>query len=203
MADVDGDFLAPAGLHFVNIGDRDADGGQDQDRKLFEVAHAAVRRSTHLPAGFFRSVASKKRSVRCQLSSVALKSGRLPRSYECPAESYIRNSWGALASASTDLNGAAAVIACQQIMSRLRDFAAVHLADEESGLVASPEHVIFEDGHIYDSRKPRVRITFAQLCNDARRERVDLGARGFFATPGIDFNRETGREVYIHLLERK
>jgi xanthine dehydrogenase large subunit len=97
------------------------------------------------------------------------------------------------ASASTDLNGAAAVIACQQIVTRLRDFAAEYLADEESGLVASPEHVIFEDGHVYDSRQPRVRVTFAQLCNDARRERVDLGARGFFATPGIDFNRETGR----------
>ena len=27
----------------------------------------------------------------------------------------------------------------------------------------------------------------------ARRERVDLGARGFFATPGVDYNRETGR----------
>jgi xanthine dehydrogenase large subunit len=97
------------------------------------------------------------------------------------------------ASASTDLNGAAAVIACQQIMSRLREFAAVHLADSESGLVASPEHVCFEEGHVYDDRQPRVRISFAQLCEDARRDRVDLGARGFFATPGIDFNRETGR----------
>ena len=27
----------------------------------------------------------------------------------------------------------------------------------------------------------------------ARRDRVDLGARGFYATPGVDFNRETGR----------
>lgn len=97
------------------------------------------------------------------------------------------------ASASTDLNGAAAVIACQQIKARLRDFAAEHLADEESGLVASPEHIRFEDGEVYDLRQPRVRLSFGSLCNDARRKRVDLGARGFFATPGIDFNRETGR----------
>src|SRR5690606_18710423 len=66
-------------------------------------------------------------------------------------------------------------------------------ADSESGLVASPEHIRFEDGQVYDSRQPRVRVSFGQLCEDARRERVDLGARGFFATPGIDFNRETGR----------
>jgi xanthine dehydrogenase large subunit len=97
------------------------------------------------------------------------------------------------ASASTDLNGAAAVIACQEIKSRLRTFAAEHLADSDSGLVASPEHVCFEDGHVYDDRQPRVRVPFGQLCDDARRDRVDLGARGFFATPGIDFNRETGR----------
>lgn len=97
------------------------------------------------------------------------------------------------ASASTDLNGAAAVIACQEIKARLRNFAAVHLADSESGLVASPEHICFEDGHVYDDRQPRVRVPFGQLCDDARRDRVDLGARGFFATPGIDFNRETGR----------
>ncbi|MDZ4656363.1 MAG: xanthine dehydrogenase molybdopterin binding subunit [Bythopirellula sp.] len=97
------------------------------------------------------------------------------------------------ASASTDLNGAAAVIACQEIKARLRNFAAEHLADSESGLVASPEHICFEDGQVYDDRQPRVRVGFGQLCDDARRERVDLGARGFFATPGIDFNRETGR----------
>ncbi len=97
------------------------------------------------------------------------------------------------ASASTDLNGAAAVLACQEIKARLRNFAAEHLADSESGLVASPEHICFEEGHVYDDRQPRVRVGFGQLCDDARRERVDLGARGFFATPGIDFNRETGR----------
>ena len=40
---------------------------------------------------------------------------------------------------------------------------------------------------------PKSRIAFGQLCAEARRERVDLGARGFYATPGVDFNRETGR----------
>ena len=35
----------------------------------------------------------------------------------------------------------------------------------------------------------------------ARRERVDLGERGFYATPGVDYNRETGRGnpfFYLH-----
>ena len=34
---------------------------------------------------------------------------------------------------------------------------------------------------------------FGEFCAAARRERIDLGARGFYATPGVDYNRETGR----------
>ena len=97
------------------------------------------------------------------------------------------------ASAGTDLNGAATISACQKIKKRLCGFAASQLADQNSGLTASPEHIRFVDGHVYDERQPRIRIPFDQLCNDARRDRVDLGARGFFVIPGIDFNRETGR----------
>jgi xanthine dehydrogenase large subunit len=97
------------------------------------------------------------------------------------------------ASASTDLNGAAAVRACREIKRRLRRFAASRLADAEAGMTASGAHIQFRDGHAFDSRRPDARIPFGQLCNEARRERVDLGARGFFATPGVDFNRETGQ----------
>ena len=97
------------------------------------------------------------------------------------------------ASASTDLNGAAAVRACQQIKRRLKRFAAERLADQGAGLTPSPRHVIFAKNVAYDSRRPDVQIAFGPLCDEAHRERVDLGARGFFATPGVDFNRETGR----------
>jgi xanthine dehydrogenase large subunit len=97
------------------------------------------------------------------------------------------------ASASTDLNGAAALRACRAIKRRLRRFAASRLADAAAGLTASSSHIQFRDGHAFDSRRPNAKIPFSQLCDEARRERVDLGARGFFATPGVDFNRETGQ----------
>jgi xanthine dehydrogenase large subunit len=97
------------------------------------------------------------------------------------------------ASAGTDLNGAAAVKACRDIKRRLRQFAASRLADAKAGLSPSAAHIQFRDGHVRDSRRPERRIAFAQLCAEARRERVDLGARGFYATPGVDFNRETGQ----------
>jgi xanthine dehydrogenase large subunit len=97
------------------------------------------------------------------------------------------------ASAGTDLNGAAAVDACRQIKSRLAAFAAQQFANAEPGLAESPENVVFEDGFAFDRRNPDQRTDFGELCAAARRDRVDLGAHGFYATPGVDYNRETGR----------
>jgi xanthine dehydrogenase large subunit len=97
------------------------------------------------------------------------------------------------ASAGTDLNGAAAVNASKLIMRRLKKFAAERLSDPAEGLTPSSRHVRFAGNVVYDMRRPDVRLAFGPLCAEARRARVDLGARGFFATPGIDFNRETGR----------
>ncbi len=97
------------------------------------------------------------------------------------------------ASAGTDLNGAAAVNACHQIKERIAAYAARRFASAELGLTESPQHVIFEEGHVFDARHPEQRIEFGELCSAARRDRVDLGARGFYATPGVDYNRETGQ----------
>ena len=97
------------------------------------------------------------------------------------------------ASAGTDLNGQAALQACQAIRQRMAIYAAARLAIEDAGLVASPGHIQFEDGFVFDDRQPSNRIPFGEFCEAARRERVDMGARGFYATPGVDFNRETGK----------
>jgi xanthine dehydrogenase large subunit len=97
------------------------------------------------------------------------------------------------ASAGTDLNGAAALNAARQIKDRLAAFAAGQFANPELGLAESPENVEFADGYAFDNRNPNQRLEFGELCGAARRNRVDLGAHGFYATPGVDYNRETGR----------
>ncbi len=97
------------------------------------------------------------------------------------------------ASAGTDLNGAAALVACSQIRERLTAWAARQFAAADIGLTESIHHVAFENGMIIDRRAPERRIPFAAACTAARRDRIDLGARGFYATPGVDYNRETGR----------
>lgn len=97
------------------------------------------------------------------------------------------------ASAGTDLNAQAAVVACEQIKAAMSSFAADRLSSLTRGIAASTEHICFVDGYVYDDRNPENRIAFGPFCDMARRERVDLGARGFYATPGVDFNRETGQ----------
>ena len=91
------------------------------------------------------------------------------------------------ASAGTDLNGTAAVLACQAIKSRMAAFAADHLA-----LADAPEQIRFVDGVVCGDQNESA-VPFGKLCDAARRERIDLGQRSFYATPGVDFDRETGR----------
>jgi xanthine dehydrogenase large subunit len=64
------------------------------------------------------------------------------------------------ASAGTDLNGQAAVVACEQIRGAMSQFAAAKLASMEKGLAASPEHICFRDGFVFDDRNPSQRIEF-------------------------------------------
>jgi xanthine dehydrogenase large subunit len=97
------------------------------------------------------------------------------------------------ASASTDLNGTAAVQACKVLRQRLADVAARHFASPCEGIEASPLHVRFEHGQIFDSRRPALALSFRELVGLAYEQRISLGERGFYATPGVDFNRETGQ----------
>ena len=96
------------------------------------------------------------------------------------------------ASAGTDLNGAAAIEACRQIKARLRPFAAAQLV-AASGQATSPEHICFAEGGVFDARDPARRIEFGHLAHSARRARIDLGARAYYATPGVNFDWQTGK----------
>ena len=95
------------------------------------------------------------------------------------------------ASAGTDLNGAAAVRACREIKARLAAWAAVRFRGD--GLAESSAHVGFAGGWVYDTRQPDRRLAFTELCTAARRDRVDLGARAFYATPIAGFDAAAGR----------
>lgn len=97
------------------------------------------------------------------------------------------------ASTGTDLNGAAALDACVKLRSRLAEFVAPLLADASLGLNPSPTHVKIENGIVFDERMPSRRMCWAELIGRAYFDRINLGERGFYATPGVEFNRETGK----------
>ncbi|HEV7300991.1 MAG TPA: xanthine dehydrogenase molybdopterin binding subunit [Tepidisphaeraceae bacterium] len=97
------------------------------------------------------------------------------------------------ASSGTDLNGAAAVDACSRLRSRLVAFAATLLADNASGLHPSPGNIVFADGEVWDDRRPGVSFKFREIVVQTYLARVNLGERGFYATPGVDYNRDTGK----------
>ncbi len=97
------------------------------------------------------------------------------------------------ASSGTDINGSAAVIACMALKDRLSEFASVYLASHENGLVKSASNIVFEDNYIFDNRNPELKIAFKDLILLAYRERVSLGERGYYQTPSVDYNRDTGK----------
>ncbi len=97
------------------------------------------------------------------------------------------------ASAGTDLNGAAAADACRRIRERLAIVAAGMLHAPSEGLSAEPSHICFSEGMAFDERNPDRSLPFQAVVCAAYEQRVSLGERGFYITPGVDFNRETGR----------
>ncbi len=102
------------------------------------------------------------------------------------------NTSATAASSATDLNGSAAVNACEKIRESLAECAANYFASKEIGLGAYCDRIVFDNGFVFDSRRPDVRITFKELVMIAYRERRSLGERGFYATKGIDFDWNVG-----------
>ncbi|MCE9526102.1 MAG: molybdopterin-dependent oxidoreductase, partial [Planctomycetales bacterium] len=97
------------------------------------------------------------------------------------------------ASSGTDLNGAAALDATGRIKDRLSRLAATLLAESADGLAPEPTAMCFAEGRVFDGRRPERSIAWRELIARAYIERISLGERGFYATPGVDFNRETGK----------
>jgi xanthine dehydrogenase large subunit len=93
----------------------------------------------------------------------------------------VANSSATAASTGADLNGKAAEDAARKIRERLATFAAERWRVDAS-------QVRFADDAV---RAGEHRIAFAELVQQAYVARVQLWADGFYATPGLHWNRET------------
>jgi xanthine dehydrogenase molybdopterin-binding subunit B len=60
------------------------------------------------------------------------------------------------------------------------------------------ENLMFADGFVFDRRSPDTKIPFASVVQKAYLERVSLSTTGFYATPGIHWDRVAGRGKPFH-----
>jgi xanthine dehydrogenase large subunit len=95
----------------------------------------------------------------------------------------VPNTSATAASSGADLNGMAAQAAARTIKQRLVDFAA------ETYRVA-PTEIVFAAGMVQAGAE---RLSFVELVQQAYRARVSLSATGYYKTPGIHWDRATGR----------
>ncbi len=95
----------------------------------------------------------------------------------------VPNTSATAASSGSDLNGMAALDACETIKARLTAFAARHWQEE-------PDAVAFLPGRVQIGTRE---IAFAELVQAAYMARVQLSATGFYATPKIHWDRKAGR----------
>ena len=98
----------------------------------------------------------------------------------------VPNTSATAASASADLNGAAVADACAQLKQRLEPVAA-RLLD------CGVHDVRFADGHAFAADRQDHRLPFRQVCEAAYKQRVALFAQGYYRTPEIHFDQQTGR----------
>jgi xanthine dehydrogenase large subunit len=95
----------------------------------------------------------------------------------------VPNTSATAASSGSDLNGMAALDACETIKARLVAFATQHWQE-------SPDAIAFRPGFVQVGARE---IAFADLVRAAYMGRVQLSATGFYATPKIHWDRKAGR----------
>jgi len=95
----------------------------------------------------------------------------------------IANTSPTAASSGSDLNGMAALDACEKIMEGMIEFAARHWS-------TSPDKVSFSDNQVIIGNQVIPWQTFVQT---AYLNRIPLWSSGFYATPKIHYDAETGK----------
>jgi xanthine dehydrogenase large subunit len=112
---------------------------------------------------------------------------------ESTRTSTVANTFPTAASTGSDINGMAALAACEEIRGRLLGFAARYLGVERVELR-------LEGGLVVDGCEP-TSLSWKELVDRAHLERVDLSAHGFYATPGLvyDAKAERGSPFAYHV----
>jgi len=128
----------------------------------------------------------------------------------------VPNTSATAASAGTDLNGAAVKNACETLRARLAPVAAELMAagvtklEPQSGLgnrnsgesqrllASAAMGMVFANGFVFQRGIPELKVSFADVVKRAYLSRISLSATGYYATPGIHWDRVAGRGQPFH-----
>ena len=109
----------------------------------------------------------------------------------------VPNTSATAASCGTDLNGAAVKNACDTLRLRLQPFAA-EMLQEKNGRAGAAAKIIFAENEVFDVDLAESRVPIAEVIQRAYFARTSLSTTGFYKTPDIHFNRETGQGRPFH-----
>jgi len=109
----------------------------------------------------------------------------------------VPNTSATAASCGTDLNGAAVKNACKILRGRLSSVASDLLA-EKLGRRPADKKLVFADGMVFIAQKPRLKLSFMEVVKKAYLSRVSLSTTGYYATPGIHWDRAAGSGKPFH-----
>jgi xanthine dehydrogenase large subunit len=105
------------------------------------------------------------------------------------------------ASSGSDINGAAAQLACEQLQTRLKACVLAHWAQPERGpleelTISGQEEiaqVVFESGNLVHKQEAQKRMSFVDAVNLAFLNRISLSGYGFYKTPIPGYDRDKGK----------
>ena len=93
------------------------------------------------------------------------------------------------ASSGSDLNGQAVRSACVILRDRMAPVAADLLGEP----MEDAARIVFAEGKVFHPDRPARTLDFAEVALKSYLARVSLAATGYYATPGIKYNHDTGR----------
>ena len=107
--------------------------------------------------------------------------------------SKVPNTSATAASTGSDLNGMAVKNAIDILKSRLAEVAVDELKLKLNTQSITADHIIFSADSVFAATNPEILIPFPELVKKAYLRQVSLSATGFYKTPGVFYDRETGR----------
>lgn len=112
--------------------------------------------------------------------------------------SKVPNTSATAASSGSDINGMAVKNAIEILKSRLTALVIKEFSSRFPGEDSDEAMIVFENNTVFDKTCKARSIPFSELAKIAHLNQVSLSASGFYKTPGIWFDRETGKGKPFH-----